>query len=304
MNSALLTGASGFLGKYFTHALEQLNYTVDTIGRKKTAMIVADLAKEIPSLSKKYNVVIHAAGKAHMVPKTEEERKEFYDVNLEGTKNLLKGLKHAPDYFIFISTVSVYGLDFGKNILESAPLNSTEPYGRSKIIAEEVVTNWGIEKNTTTTILRLPLLFGINPPGNLKSMINAIQKKYYFNIGKGNVRKSMVFARDVAEFIPTIMKTGGIYNLTDGYHPSFKELSDRIADYLKLKKPMAIPHFIVWCLAMVGEVIQKITRKKMPINKRQFTKMTKPLTFNDKKARSLGWNPKNIINHSNEWLSH
>ncbi len=32
--------------------------------------------------------------------------------------------------------------------------------------------------------------------------------------------------------------------------------------------------------------------------------MTKPLTFNEKKALSLGWNPKNIINHSNEWLSH
>ncbi len=300
----LVTGASGFLGKHVLHELKRLQYEVDTIGRSDGATIKADISKEVPSLSKQYDLVIHVAGKAHVVPKTEAEKKEFYDVNLTGTQNLLEALQKAPTYFVFISTVSVYGLDFGDDIAENAPLNAVEPYGKSKVMAETMVAEWGKAKNTTTTILRLPLLFGINPPGNLKSMINAIRKKYYFNIGKGDVRKSMVFASDVAAFIPTIMKTGGIYNLTDGYHPSFKELSDRIADFLKLKKPIAIPHFMVWCMAMVGEVVQKVTGKKMPINKRQFTKMTKPLTFNDKKARSLGWNPKNIINHPNDWLSH
>ena len=59
---------------------------------------------------------------------------------------------------------------------------------------------------------------------------------------------------------------------------------------------MAISQFIIWCVAMVGEVIQQITRKKMPINKGQLTKMTKRLTFNYKKARSLGWNSKSIMN--------
>ena len=299
----LVTGASGFLGKHVIQELNRLQYDIDTIGRSDAATITTDISKEVPLLSKQYDLVIHVAGKAHVVPKTEAEKKEFYDVNLTGTQNLLGALKNAPTYFVFISTVSVYGLDFGDNIAEDAPLNAVEPYGKSKIMAETLVTEWGKTHNATTTILRLPLLFGINPPGNLNSMINAIRKKYYFNIGKGDIRKSMVFASDVAEFIPTIIKKGGIYNLTDGYHPSFKELSDRIADFHKLKKPIAIPHFIVWCMATAGEVIQTITRKKMPINKRQFTKMTKPLTFNDKKARSLGWNPKSIINHPNDWLN-
>ncbi|WP_430410891.1 NAD-dependent epimerase/dehydratase family protein [Kordia sp.] len=299
----LVTGASGFLGKHVIQELERLQYDIDTIGRGDTATITTNISKEVPILSTAYDLVIHVAGKAHVVPKTEAEKKEFYDVNLTGTQNVLEALQNAPAYFVFISTVSVYGLDFGDNISEDAPLNAVEPYGKSKIMAEKMVTEWGKAHNTTTTILRLPLLFGINPPGNLKSMINAIQKKYYFNIGKGDVRKSMVFASDVAAFIPEIMKKGGIYNLTDGYHPSFKELSDRIAAFHKLKKPISIPHFIVWCMAIAGEVIQKVTRKKMPINKRQFTKMTKPLTFNDKKARSLGWNPKSIINHPKDWLN-
>ena len=52
----------------------------------------------------------------------------------------------------------------------------------------------------------------------------------------------------------------------------------------------------------IGQLIQDIINKKMPINKRQFIKMTQPLTFNDDKARSLGWCSKKIIDNSIDWL--
>lgn len=299
----LVTGASGFLGKYVTQELHRFQYEVDTIGRSDTSTIISDISKEVPSISKQYDLVIHIAGKAHVVPKTEAEKQQFYDVNLTGTQNLLNALQKTPTYFVFISTVSVYGLDFGDNITEDAPLDAVEPYGKSKVLAEKLVLEWGGIEHVTTTILRLPLLFGHNPPGNLKSMINAIQNKYYFNIGKGDVRKSMVFAKDVAEFIPIISKIGGIYNLTDGYHPSFKELAERIASFFSLKKPISIPYFVVKCISILAEFIQTITHKKMPINKRQFNKMTKSLTFSDKKVRSLGWKPKSIIDHPKDWLN-
>ncbi|MGY0408579.1 MAG: NAD-dependent epimerase/dehydratase family protein [Polaribacter sp.] len=299
---ALVTGASGFLGKHIVSELKRLNYAIDTIGRKKSATFTTDLSIESPSLSKQYDLVVHVAGKAHVVPKTEEEKRQLFDVNLTGTRHLLEALAEVPTYFVFISTVSVYGLDFGDNILEEAPLNAVEAYGKSKIEAEIIIREWAKKQNVTTTILRLPLVFGVNPPGNLKNMINAIRKKYYFNIGNGRVRKSMVFAEDVAEFIPNILRSGGIYNLTDGHHPSFKELSDVIANFHKLKNPISIPFYIGLCMANIGEFVQNITRKKMPFNKRQFIKMTKPLTFNDKKAQAYGWNPKSVIYNSNDWL--
>ncbi len=302
-NKVLLTGATGFLGKHIISELQNKGYDIDIIGRSSKATITADISKTPPPISTKYDLIIHAAGKAHVVPTTTKEKQEFYDVNFLGTENLLKALKYTPNYLIFISTVSVYGLDFGDEISEDAPLNAIEPYGRSKMLAEKLITDWGEAQNVTTTILRLPLLFGVNPPGNLKSMINAIRKKYYFTIGKGDIRKSMVFAGDVAEFILKIMKIGGIYNLTDGYHPSFKELSNSITTHYQLKEPIAIPNIIAKLMAVSGEVIQKVIGKKMPFNRRQYIKMTKPLTFNDKKARALGWNPKNIINHTDEWLA-
>lgn len=302
MLKALVTGGSGFLGKYVVTALNSLHYNIDSIGRHSDATIKADISKHIPILSDDYDIVIHMAGKAHMVPETEAEKKEFYDVNLIGTQNLLKALQKPPKFFVFISSVSVYGLDFGDNIIEEEPLNAIDAYGKSKVMAEKLVFDWGETQKTIITILRLPLLFGINPPGNLKSIISAVKKKYYFNIGKGDVRKSMVFASDVAEFIPVIMKTGGIYNLTDGYHPSFKELSKEIAIFYGLRTPISIPYFLVCCIAHVGEFIQNVFKVKMPMSKRQFLKMTKTLTFSDYKAREKGWKPSEILKSHQGWL--
>jgi nucleoside-diphosphate-sugar epimerase len=56
--------------------------------------IICNLSKSIPNLSN-YDLVIHAAGKAHSVAKTQEQKKEFFDINVTGTVNLLKGLKQG-----------------------------------------------------------------------------------------------------------------------------------------------------------------------------------------------------------------
>lgn len=300
----LITGASGFLGKYIISELEYLQYDITTVGRNKNSTYVADLSSETISFNEKYQLVIHCAGKAHLVPKTDAEKKTFFDINLTGTKNLIKSLKHKPDYFVYISSVAVYGLDYGININEEASLSATDPYGKSKILAEKEIIDWAYNQNIIATILRLPLLLGFEPPGNLNAMINAIKKKYYFNIGKGDAKKSMVLAKDVAKFIPKIIKKGGTFNLTDGHHPSFKQLSHKIASFYKIKPPMALSNFIVLFLAHSGELIQNIFKQKMPFNKRQYLKMTKSLTFSDNKASDLGWKPQRVIDKPEEWLSH
>src|SRR6476646_6476836 len=118
----ILTGSSGFLGQHFVKELQKER--ILSIGRTN-AHLIYNLATQIPQLPAA-DLVIHSAGKAHIVPKTAQQKQEFFDVNVTGTKNLLKGLEQAPSLpksFIFISSVSVYGLDKGKNIKETHPLN-------------------------------------------------------------------------------------------------------------------------------------------------------------------------------------
>lgn len=292
MNKLLFTGATGFFGKNVLPVLEELNYSITTLGNSTTE-IVCDISKEIPELSHDFHVIVHAAGKAHTVPKSDSEKQEFYDVNIKGTQNLLKGLDMAsnlPKQFVFISSVSVYGSDYGINISEDYPLLAKDPYGHSKILAEELVQNWCDKNQIICTILRLPLLVGKKPPGNLGAMIKALDKGYYFNIDSGKAKKSMVLAKDVASFIPIAAQFGGIYNLTDGDHPSFSELSFAISK----KKSFSLPLFLAKFIGKVGDILGD----KAPINSLKLKKITSDLTFDDSKARELlNWSPETILDY-------
>ncbi len=289
----LLTGASGFLGTIIQKVLQKDTINIITIGRND-ALLKCDLSSSIPVLPP-IDLVIHAAGKAHSVPKTEEQIKEFHDVNVNGTLNLLAGLEQTqmlPNGFVFISSVAVYGQDNGILINEKAELNAKDPYGISKVKAEKIIIDWCEKNNVVCTILRLPLLVGPNPPGNLSAMIKAIQRGYYFNINGGLARKSMVMAEDVALCILPAAKLGGIYNLTDGHHPSFRELSYQIATQINKKPPLNISTWIARSIAIVGNLIGE----KSPLNTKKLSKITLDLTFDDSKAKNaFDWLPNSVI---------
>jgi nucleoside-diphosphate-sugar epimerase len=289
----LVTGSNGFLGNLLVKAFSKC-YEVFQLSRKNSDYNF-DLEKSIPGFDNKFDLVIHAAGKAHSVPKTSLEKQVFFDVNFKGTQNLLQGIDESqslPKAFIFISTVAVYGKENGINISEDAPLLAKDPYGLSKIQAEQLVLDWSKKHNVICTILRLPLLAGQNPTGNLGAMIKGIQKGYYFNIALGKAKKSMVLAEDVARSILKVAEIGGIYNLTDGYHPSFAELSNHISIQFCKEKPMNMPLWLAKTIANFGDLLGS----KAPLNTNKLKKITSDLTFDDSKAReAFGWNPTPVL---------
>jgi len=289
----ILTGASGFLGKYISAYFSKDE--VITIGRN-TGNILAHLERDIPVLPKA-DLVVHAAGKAHIVPRTAEEAADFYSVNVVGTRNLLAALKNAPglpEAFVFISSVAVYGLESGIMITEDTPLLAADPYGLSKIEAEKLVTDWCVSNSVPFTILRLPLIAGVKPPGNLKTMIDGIKRGFYVNIAGGKAKKSIVLAESVPPILLVAAQTGGIYNLTDGYHPSFAELSELMAVQLRKNRPISIPGLIAQSMAKAGDIIGE----KSPLNTKKYKKMINDLTFDDSKARKLiNWAPLKVLQH-------
>jgi nucleoside-diphosphate-sugar epimerase len=291
----ILTGSSGFLGNIILHYLSNQNAEIFSIGRRNTNNLVCDFSTNIPIINEKnIDLVVHAAGKAHTFPKQKSQELEFYQVNVNGTSNLLEGINklNLPKFCVFISSVSVYGKEFGTDIDESYPLAASDAYGLSKIKAEQIVQDWCTKYNVVCTILRLPLLIGPNPPGNLGSMLKGIKKGYYFNISGGNAKRSMVLAEDVAKVIPMVAEIGGIYNLTDGYHPSFSEFSNLISIQIGKRKPMNIPMWLALIIAKFGDLLGD----KLPLNTNKLKKLTSDLTFDDIKARNtFGWNPTSVL---------
>ena len=293
MKNILFTGASGFLGAHLKPILQNIFY-VKTMGLLDEDNFKANLATTIPNIQEKFDVVLHAAGKAHMVPKTESEKKAFFDVNFQGTVNLCKALENSgvPKAFIFISTVAVYGLEFGENITEEHPLNGDTPYALSKIQAEEYLTDWCARNNVTLGIIRPSLIAGPNPPGNLGDMIRGIKTGKYLSIAGGKARKSVLMVEDIDRLILPLMEKGGVYNVCDDSQPTFRELEILIAKQLGLKTPISIPFWLAKSMALVGDLIGK----KAPINSLKLKKITESLTFSNEKAkRELNWQPLNVL---------
>lgn len=284
----LLTGSSGFLGGVFIKEWQN-DHEILTLGRSKENLISIDLSKEVPVLPA-VELIVHTAGKAHVVPKTQAEKQEFLDVNVRGTAHLLKGIKQMPRLFVFISTVAVYGLEKGLEVSEDSPANGGTPYGNSKIEAENLILEWGSQNGVDVVILRLPLIAGPNPPGNLGAMIKAIRAGYYFRLGEGRARKSIVLASDVAHLILRLLGKEGIYNLNDGCHPSLAELDLKIASHMG-KTIWSLPEKVIRPFAKLGDKIPIV-----PINTYRIQKLSHTLTFSDQKARKeLGWNPRPVL---------
>lgn len=289
----LFTGGTGFLGKNIMPIL-RLQYEVTTCGITPEDMIKANLAKAVPELDKHYDVVLHACGKAHILPKNEAEKQAFYEVNYQGTVNLCSALEKVgvPKALVFISTVAVYGCEFGELVTEDHPLEGDTPYAKSKMMAEQYLTAWCRKNNVVLGILRPSLLAGKGAPGNLGAMVNAVNKGFYMNIAGGKVVKSILMAEDIARILPALVEKGGIFNVCDTRQPSFGELSESVAKQLGKHKPISIPYWMAWCMAKAGDLLGS----NAPINSYKLEKMTKSLTFsNDKARRELGWEPLDVL---------
>jgi nucleoside-diphosphate-sugar epimerase len=295
MSKLLLTGSNGFLGKSILSLLRSNGYAITTLD-VANADINSNLSKEIPCFLGTYDVVLHAAGKAHAVPKNAAEANVFFDVNLKGTQRLCAGLEKTglPRSFVFISTVAVYGCEAGENITENYPLNGSTPYALSKIQAEQFLVDWAKKNNVTLTIFRPSLIAGKNPPGNLGTMVNGIKSGKYLSIGGGKAKKSVLMADDIAILIAKASSLGGVYNVCDNHNSSFHELEQLIAQQLNKKFPKSIPYWMAKSVALMGDLLGS----KAPLNSEKLDKITKSLTFSNQKAREmLNWEPLDVLSN-------
>lgn len=295
MDKLLFTGGTGFLGMNVMPLLSQM-YEVTTCGITPKDAIYANLASEVPSLDKHYDIVLHACGKAHVIPRTESDKQLFFDVNYNGTVNLCSSLERVgvPRAIVFISTVAVYGCECGEMITEEHPLDGDSPYARSKIMAEKYLAKWCKQNNVTLGILRPSLLAGQNAPGNLGAMVKGLKRNMYMNIAGGRAVKSILMAEDIARLMPALVKVGGIYNVCDTYQPSFGQISESIARQLGKRRPISIPMWMARCMAIVGDCLGS----RAPINSVKLEKMTKNLTFSNEKARKmLHWEPLDVLSN-------
>ncbi len=146
MKKVLVTGASGFIGKYLLKELELEHAEYLAVDVKAIDGVPKDMQEQVSLLErervndviKRYNpdVVIHLAAIASV---THENVGEIYNVNVCGTDNLLTALQEnqkAKTRVILISTAGVYGNQNVDEYDESLPFNPANHYSYSKMVTE------------------------------------------------------------------------------------------------------------------------------------------------------------------------
>jgi nucleoside-diphosphate-sugar epimerase len=300
-----VTGGTGCLGTPIIEKLIQLGVDIkllalpgDSVAQKigKKLQVVSGSLSSLDvlmKLTKDCEVVFHLAGKAHVNPKIKCEYDEFYHVNVEGTRNLVRAcIRSQVKRMIFFSTVSVYGKDGDFHGDECSLCEPVSVYAKSKHLAEKIVLNSEKKGGPKGIVLRFPVAYGPLDRGNVLRLIKAINKKQFFYFGDGRCSRSMISNRNAAEAAINAALgffTGdGVFCVTDGRDYQLQELVNAICVALRTSwRPWHVPVYAAKLMGKVGDFFENITRISSPINSSAVRKLSSHLTFSCEKAKRL-----------------
>ena len=248
----LVTGGLGFIGKYLVeYLLKQKNQVtvfdnfsnlnkIKSISEDKDVKIIeGDITNfnEIKSATKNIDVVVHLAAKIS-VEESIKNPSETFQVNVEGTKNVLEACKENNIRKIIVaSSAAVYGESPpGKKLDENSSKKPISPYGESKMIMEKEVEKF-LEKNLyiDCIILRFFNIFGIGQSseyaGVITKFVERISKSEPLEIfGDGTQTRDFVSVFDAVAAIYNAIQNGkkGIYNIASGKAVTINDLAKLI----------------------------------------------------------------------------
>lgn len=203
MKKILITGANSYIGTSFETYMAQWpdQYQIDTVD-------MIDGSWREKSFSG-YDVVFHVAGIAH-IKETKENAHLYYVVNRDlAIETAKKAKADGVSHFIFLSSMSVYGMDQGEITAATipAPISS---YGKSKLQAEQSIA--ALEEDSfCVSMARPPMVYGKNCRGNFQLMRKLVEKSPIFPSIKNE--RSMISITNLCCFIRLLVdrRQGGIF---------------------------------------------------------------------------------------------
>jgi len=255
----LITGISGFTGYHLAKRFLQ-EKEVEVTGIDITEFDYPDIKDRIDfqkgdirdaELVKKTcegaDIIIHSAAALPLYSK-----KDIYSINVDGTRNVLEAAMNAGiKHLIFISTTAVYGNPKTMKVMENAPLEAMNAYGKSKIMAEQLCDEYR-KKGLVVTILRPKTFAGPYRLGVFTVLCDWVySKKNVPLIGSGKNHYQLLHVYDLAEAIWQVSqapkeKVNDVFNIGSTEFKTMKEDLQALLDHAGFgKKVIPIPKWLV-----------------------------------------------------------
>ncbi len=311
MGTAVVTGASGFLGRAFTRALLARGDVVRGLDvRPGPQVTVADISRPGGwwSVLDGADLVIHAAA----VVQEQGDPATFWRVNVEGTRTVLDAAARAGvGRVLHLSSVVVHGRDFPDGVDETGPVRMTgNPYTDTKVAAEHQALMAAAAGRVPVTVVRPGDVYGPHSAQWTVRPVELMRRNLFVLVDGGHGILSPIYVEDLVEGALAAAgapgAVGQVFHLTGGVGV---EAAEFFAYYARmLDRPLrTLP---IAAAVAVTAPIERLSRNlgfAPPFSPRTLEYVTRRGTYAiDKVTRVVGWTPRVALDEGMErthlWL--
>jgi nucleoside-diphosphate-sugar epimerase len=213
-----LTGTTGFIGRFLLQELPRRGYRVRVLLRRPaevppeaSSAVVGDLARpqNMAAALRDVDAVIHSAGLAHAMSGRPED--DYRTINTEATIALGRAAERAGvKRFVFLSSIRAQTGPTAEGIVtEDLPPAPTDPYGRSKLEAEEGLAGLGLELGLDWVALRPVLVYGPGVKGNMAALLDLARSPWPLPLGGLRAKRSLLSVDNLVAAIDALLKAEG-----------------------------------------------------------------------------------------------
>jgi nucleoside-diphosphate-sugar epimerase len=312
MRQVLVTGSTGFIGRHLMELLlartdttiRVLTRSTQSVGHQRPPERVSawpgDLAQpqSLRGCCTDIAEVFHLAGYAHAEERGDGPAGIHWRVTVEGTQALVaEAARAGVSRFIFVSSIKAMGEETQGCVNEESVALPATPYGKAKRAAEELVLQAGRDHGMHACVLRLPLVYGLSPKGNLPRMIAAVAAKRFPPLGNVHNQRSLVHVVDVVRALLLVAErpeaAGKVYLVTDGQPRSTGELYRLICRAVGRRPPRwSVPRLALHMFAAMGDLIGHLRGRPFAFNHETLAKLVGTACYDSTRIqRELGFRP-------------
>jgi len=259
----LVTGATGFIGRYLVEALARENHEVSALVRETSKVdflkqrgiecIIGDVSVERslrPVLGRTFDAVFHCAGYVK-----NDDWKKLHRVNVVGTENICSlCLKLGVERLVSLSSVAVVSGNDAPVLTEDLAYNATNLYGYSKLDAESKVVE-SRKNGLRVAIVRPCMVYGLGEPHAMDKITFFLKHRLLPLIGDGKAKWHLGYVENIVDAMLLALKKEealqGSFFAADEEILTVKEILSILSSNIHAPLPFCIPSWMTPALLKV-----------------------------------------------------
>ena len=311
----LVTGATGFVGRHLTAALEARGHSLTLALRSRDAetrlpqrrpdserqvVLVGEIDQDTdwrPAL-KGADAVIHLAARAHVLDTGADDEEAFTKVNALGTERLVRqSVGAGVERFVLMSSIGAVTSESDALITLQTPCEPDTAYGRSKRAAEQALFDGAAGTPMSWTVLRPTLVYGPGNPGNMERLVALVNRGIPLPLGGIRNRRSFTFVGNLVDVTAKALTSSNardaVFLVSDGEDLSTPELVRRIAKLAGTPtRILPVPRSVLRGIARGADAFAAGTSLSLPVDTPTLRRLESSLYVDIGALRAkLDWTP-------------